>query len=186
MVLVCFWAHTSFRTTLESLGPNSRQAGLMERACRSPTCREVFTESTLRLKDCNGSNMGPFRAIGTVGKSQGGTLQGRWGFILLAPRNRPASALAPAIVFRTRSGRPKGSRRDTCRAHNSGRGCHIVPFTWERRSHLKGIGRGAAITLTPTLSEGPCLQRGAIKRSLCRSSLTRLSTCGSNATGGKA
>ncbi len=69
-----------FRTTLESLGSNSRQAGLMERACRSPTrftdananSRAVFSESTLRLEDCNGSNGGPFRALSTVGKSQGG------------------------------------------------------------------------------------------------------------------
>ncbi len=83
-----------FRTTLESLGPNSRQAGLMERACRSPTCltdanansRAVFSESTLRLEDCNGSNGGPFRALITVGKSQGGIVRGRRGFILLAPR----------------------------------------------------------------------------------------------------
>ncbi len=60
-----------FRTTLESLGRNSRQAGFMERACRSPTCltdanansRAVFSESTLMLEDCNGSNGGPFRAL---------------------------------------------------------------------------------------------------------------------------
>ncbi len=80
--------------TLESLGPKSRQAGLTERACRSPTrltdananSREVFSESTLRLEDCNGSNGGPFRALSTVGKSQGGTVRGRGGLILLAPR----------------------------------------------------------------------------------------------------
>ncbi len=65
-----------------------------ERACRSPTrltdtsanSRAVFNESTLRLKDCNGSNGGPFRVLSTVGKSQGGTVQGYRGFILLAPR----------------------------------------------------------------------------------------------------
>ncbi len=67
-----------------TLGPNSRQAGLTERACRSPTrltdasanSRAVFNESTLRLEDCNGSNGGPFRPLGTstVGKSQGGTV----------------------------------------------------------------------------------------------------------------
>ncbi len=43
----------------------------------------------------------------------------------------------------------------TCRAHNSGCGCHIVPFAWERRPRLKGIGHGllsaAGITLTPTV-----------------------------------
>ncbi len=79
--------------TLESLSPNSRQAGLMDRACRSPTRltdtsasrRVVFNESALRLVDCNGSNGGPFRALSMVGKSQGGTVQGRGGFILLAP-----------------------------------------------------------------------------------------------------
>ncbi len=79
--------------TLKSLGPNSRQAGLMERTCRSPTHftdasangRAVFNKSALRLVDCNGSNKGPFRAFITVGKSQGGTVRGRGGFILLAP-----------------------------------------------------------------------------------------------------
>ncbi len=77
---------------MESLGPNSRQAGLTERACRSPTrltdasanSRAVFNESTLRLEDCNGSNGGPFRGLSTVGKSHGGTVRGRGGLILLA------------------------------------------------------------------------------------------------------
>ncbi len=32
----------------------------------------------------------------------------------------------------------------TCRVYNSGCGCHSVPFGWERRSCLKGIGHGAA------------------------------------------
>ncbi len=61
---------------MESLGPNSREAGLMERACRSPTwltdasanSRAVLNESTLRLDNHNGSNGGPFRALNTVGK----------------------------------------------------------------------------------------------------------------------
>ncbi len=65
-----------FRTTLESLGPNSRQAGLMERACRSPTrftvandnSRAVLYERDLRLVDCNGSNGGHLKALSTVGK----------------------------------------------------------------------------------------------------------------------
>ncbi len=48
--------------------------------------RAVFNESTLRLDDCNGSNRGPSRALSTVGKSQGGTVRGCGGFILLAPR----------------------------------------------------------------------------------------------------
>ncbi len=47
--------------TLESLSPNSRQAGLMERACRSPTrltdasdnSRAVLNKSDLRQVDCN-------------------------------------------------------------------------------------------------------------------------------------
>ncbi len=70
---------------MASLGPNSRQAGLMDRACESPThliddnasSRTVFNESALRLVDCNGSNRGTFRALSTVGKSQGGTVRGR-------------------------------------------------------------------------------------------------------------
>ncbi len=47
--------------------------------------RVVFSESTLRLEDFNGSNRGPFKALSTVVKSQGGTVRGRGGFILLAP-----------------------------------------------------------------------------------------------------
>ncbi len=65
------------------------QAGLTERACRSPTrltnastnSRAVFNESTLMLEDCNGSNGGPFGALSTVGMSQGGTVRGCGGFI---------------------------------------------------------------------------------------------------------
>ncbi len=67
-----------FRTTLESLGPNSRQTGLAERACRSPirltdasaNSMAVFNESALRLEDCNDSNGGPSRILSTIGKSQ--------------------------------------------------------------------------------------------------------------------
>ncbi len=74
--------------TLESLGPNSRQAWLTERACRSPThltdtsanSRVVLNESELRLVDCNGSNRRPFKVLSTVGKSQGGTVRGHGGF----------------------------------------------------------------------------------------------------------
>ncbi len=48
---------------MESLGPNSRQTGLKERVCRSPTrltdasanSRAVFNKNTLKLEDCNGS-----------------------------------------------------------------------------------------------------------------------------------
>ncbi len=88
--------------TLESLGPNSRQVGLMERAYRAATrltdgsanSRVVFNESTLRLEDCNDSNGGPFRALSMVGKSQGGTVRGREGFILLVPRKNLVTALS--------------------------------------------------------------------------------------------
>ncbi len=91
-------------TTLESLGPNFRQAVLIERACRSPThltdatagSRAFFYKSALRLVDCNGSNGGPFRAFSMVGKSQGGTVQGRGGFILLVPRKNWINAHQPA------------------------------------------------------------------------------------------
>ncbi len=84
------------------LGPNSRQAGLTERACRSPTCltdasansRVVYNENTLRLEDCNGSNGSPFRALSTVGTSQGGTVRGHRGFILLVPRKNWITALS--------------------------------------------------------------------------------------------
>ncbi len=56
---------------MESLGPNSRKAGLMERAWRSPTrltdasanSRAVLNESALRLVDCNGSNGGLSRPL---------------------------------------------------------------------------------------------------------------------------
>ncbi len=73
----------------------------MERACRSPTCltdanassRADLNESDLRLVDCNGSNRGPFKALSMVGKSQGGTVRGRGGLILLAPRINWTTAL---------------------------------------------------------------------------------------------
>ncbi len=63
-------------------------------ACRSPTrltdasanSRTVFNESTLKHKDCNVSNGGPIRALSMVGKSQGGTVRGRGGFVHLALR----------------------------------------------------------------------------------------------------
>ncbi len=56
--------------------------------------RTVFNESTLMLEDCNGSNGGPFRALSTVGYSQGGTIRGSGGFILLAPRKNVITALS--------------------------------------------------------------------------------------------
>ncbi len=73
--------------TLELLGLNSRQAGLMERVCRSSThltdasvnSRALLNESDQKLVDCNGSNWGPFKALSTVGKSQGGIVRGRGG-----------------------------------------------------------------------------------------------------------
>ncbi len=64
------------------------QASRVERACRSPTpltdasanSRAVLNEIDLRLVDCNGSNKGgPFKALCTAGKSQGGTIRGRGG-----------------------------------------------------------------------------------------------------------
>ncbi len=84
---------------MESLDPNSRQTGLTERACRFPArltdasanSRAVSNKSTLRLEDCNGSNGGPFRALSTVGKSQGGTVRGSGGFILLVKIELPHS-----------------------------------------------------------------------------------------------
>ncbi len=102
--------------TLESLGPYSRQAGLTERACRSPThltaasanCRAVLNESDLRLADCNGSNGGPLKALRMVGKSQGGTVRGRGGFILLAPRINWTTALF--LPHRSTSNRGMKSR----------------------------------------------------------------------------
>ncbi len=98
------WPSLGFRTTLESLGPNSRQAGLTEGASMSPTCltdpsansRAVFKESNLRLEDCNGSNGGPFRALSMVGKSQGlQFVRGRGGFVLLSPRKNCITASLP-------------------------------------------------------------------------------------------
>ncbi len=62
----------------------------------------------------------------------------------------------------------------TCRAHISGSGCHIVPFAWERRSRLKGIGHGAAFSSwNSSDTQGWLLQRGAIRISLFLCSLTR-------------
>ncbi len=88
---------------MASLGLNSRQAGLMERACRFPTrltdaranSRAVLIESDLSLVDCNCSNGGTFKALSTVGKSKGGTVRGRVGLILLAPRKNWTTAFLP-------------------------------------------------------------------------------------------
>ncbi len=50
--------------------------------------------------DCNGSNGGLFKPLSTVGKSQGGTVQGCEGLIILEARkngtNRTISAHLPA------------------------------------------------------------------------------------------
>ncbi len=52
----------------------------------------------------------------------------------------------------------------TCRAHNSCRGCHSMPFAWERRSRLKGVGHGAASSSwNNSGTHGWFFQRGAIK-----------------------
>ncbi len=75
----------------------------------SASSRAVFNESAPRLVDCNDSNGGPFRALSTVGKSQGGTVWGHRGFVLLAPRknwttplflptNRPAIGALKAAM----------------------------------------------------------------------------------------
>ncbi len=53
---------------MELLGPNLRQAGLIERACKSPTCltdasassRAVLGYSVFKLADCSGSKGGAF------------------------------------------------------------------------------------------------------------------------------
>ncbi len=88
-----------FRTTLD---PNSRQAGLVESACRSPTrltdasasSRAVFSESDRRSVDCSGSKGGPFKALSTVGRSHVGTVRGRGGFNLLAPFRKRTTELS--------------------------------------------------------------------------------------------
>ncbi len=88
---------TEWKPSLGFRGPNSRQTGLTERACRSPTrltdasanSRAGFNESTLRLEDWNGTNR-----VSTVGKSQGGTVRGRGGFVLLAPRKNWVTAIS--------------------------------------------------------------------------------------------
>ncbi len=59
----------------------------------SANSRAVLNESALRLMDCNGSNGGPFKALSTVGKSQGGTVRGCKGLILLAPHKNWTTAL---------------------------------------------------------------------------------------------
>ncbi len=59
----------------------------------SANSRVLLNESTLRLMDCNGSNGGPFKALSTVGKSQGGTVRGCGGLILLAACKNWTTAL---------------------------------------------------------------------------------------------
>ncbi len=55
---------------------------------------EAFNKSTLRLEDCNVSNRDPSRALSTVGKSQGGTVQGCRELIILAPRKNWVTAIS--------------------------------------------------------------------------------------------
>ncbi len=70
-----------FQDDLEFVSPEFQASRVDEKDLQSPTrltyasasSREFFNKSDLRLEDYNGSNGGPFRALSTVGKSQGGT-----------------------------------------------------------------------------------------------------------------
>ncbi len=63
-----------FKSTLESLGPNSRQAGLIEGAYRSltrltnakPVAGRFSSTGFLKFVDCSGSNGEPLRALRTI------------------------------------------------------------------------------------------------------------------------
>ncbi len=63
----------------------------------------------------------------------------------------------------------------------------IVPFAWERRSRLRGIGHGA-VASSQDSSANQCwfLQSAATDRTLCFCAWIRLITCGIRAIGGKA
>ncbi len=99
----------------------------MDRACRSPTrltdasasSRAVFNKSALKLLDCNASNGGHFRAFSTVGKSQGGTVRGLGGFILLAPRKNNHRTPHKISAHRSASNRGMESRYG-CRVNFDG------------------------------------------------------------------
>ncbi len=91
-----------FQDDLGVIRPNSRQVGLIESACRSPTrltdasasSGAVFSESDRRFVDCSGSKGGPFKALSTVGRSHVGTVRGRDGLNLLAPFRKRTTELS--------------------------------------------------------------------------------------------
>ncbi len=91
------------------------------------------------------------------------------------------------MVFRTHSGSLKGSHRVATHAGPITRAVDAISCRSLERGGLKGIGHGAAFSSwNNSDTHGWFLQRRAIGISLCRCSLTRLNTCGSRATGGKA
>lgn len=90
--------------TLESVGPNSMQAGLTESACRSPThlidanasSSAVSNDRDFKFADCSGSKREPLKALATVGRSHVGTMRNRGGLSLLEPfRNRTTKLFLP-------------------------------------------------------------------------------------------
>ncbi len=79
------------------------------------------------------------------------------------------------------------SRSHTWRFHRSGRGCHMVPSPWERRSFLRGMHQGGAVARR--MSSGNQVwvgQNGSTSRTCSSSSLTLHSVCASRLTGGNA
>ncbi len=79
------------------------------------------------------------------------------------------------------------SRSHTWRFHRSGRGCHMVPSPWERRSFLRGMRQAGAVARR--MSSGNQVrvgQNGATSRTCSSSSLTLHSVCASRLTGGNA
>ncbi len=79
------------------------------------------------------------------------------------------------------------SRSHTWRFHRSGRGCHMVPSPWERRSFLRGMRQGGAVTREISLENQVRVgQWGATSRTCSLSSLSLHSVCASRLTGGNA
>ncbi len=80
------------------------------------------------------------------------------------------------------------SRSHTWRFHRSGCGCHMVPSPWERRSFLRGMRQGGAVTRKIIWETRSALggQYVATTRTCSSSSLILHSVCASRLTGGNA
>ncbi len=77
------------------------------------------------------------------------------------------------------------SRSHTWRFYRSGRGCHMVPSPWERRSFLRGMRQGGVVARKMSSENNVRMGKsGATSRTWSSSSLSLHSICASRLTGG--